>query len=317
MAIGGYFELELNRCNHYPFDDLLHLNTGRNAFEYILRIRKYSKIYIPLFTCDVLLEPLEKLGLNYEFYDVNNQLEPIFDYSKLDETVAILVTNYFGLKTAFIKELSSTVQNLIIDNSQALFAPNGEEIDTFYSPRKFVGVPDGGFANCKIDDSIELQQDESHERFSHLLKRIDLSAEKGYTDFQQNDQSLIGKPIMKMSNLTKKLLKSIDFESIRKIRIENYNFLHSSLKKINLLSFSLMENDVPMVYPLLIENGNVLRAKLTENKIYTAIYWPSVLNWAASKENAYSLTKKIIALPIDQRYDEEDMCNILSIIENE
>ena len=49
-AIGGYFELELRKGKHYH-ENALRLNSARNAFEYILRVRNYKKIYIPYYTC--------------------------------------------------------------------------------------------------------------------------------------------------------------------------------------------------------------------------------------------------------------------------
>lgn len=66
-AIGGYFGLELNNKNEYH-SKAIRLNTGRNALEYILRTKKYHKIYLPYYTCKVLLEPIIKLNLLYEFY---------------------------------------------------------------------------------------------------------------------------------------------------------------------------------------------------------------------------------------------------------
>ncbi len=66
---------------------------------------------------------------------------------------------------------------------------------------------------------------------SHLLKRIDLSAEQGYTDFSENDKSLENQPIKRMSNLTERILSGIDYQSIKKQRKENFLFLHETLKK--------------------------------------------------------------------------------------
>ena len=73
--IGGYFGLELNNSEHYH-NDALRLNTARNCFEYVLRARQYKKVYIPYYTCEVMLEPINKLGLQYEFYQINELLEP-------------------------------------------------------------------------------------------------------------------------------------------------------------------------------------------------------------------------------------------------
>lgn len=75
-AIGGYFELELRKGEHYH-QDALRLNTARNCFEYILLARKYTKVYIPYYTCEVMLQPLHKLHIAYEFYHINESLEPV------------------------------------------------------------------------------------------------------------------------------------------------------------------------------------------------------------------------------------------------
>ncbi len=80
-SIGGYFELELpNTVNNWD-KDFIELNSARNCLEYILLARKSTKIYLAYYTCDVLLEPIKKLNINYEFYDIDFNLEPIFDYS--------------------------------------------------------------------------------------------------------------------------------------------------------------------------------------------------------------------------------------------
>ena len=58
-AIGGYFELELSKGEHYH-KGALRLNTARNCLEYIMLARKYAKIYIPYYTCEVMLQPFHK-----------------------------------------------------------------------------------------------------------------------------------------------------------------------------------------------------------------------------------------------------------------
>ncbi|MFN5704969.1 MAG: hypothetical protein ACK45U_03865, partial [bacterium] len=78
--IGGYFELELNRKSEYH-PEAIKLNTGRNALEYILRVRNYKKVYLPLYTCDAVLQPLKKLKIEFEFYNIDLQLNPVFDFS--------------------------------------------------------------------------------------------------------------------------------------------------------------------------------------------------------------------------------------------
>src|SRR5690606_12558742 len=144
--------------------EAIHLNTARNAFEYILRAQEYKKVYIPYYTCDVMLEPIKKLNLQHEFYHVDERFEPLFDYGNVAGEEAFLYTNYFGLKDGFISKLAPDCRNLIVDNSQALFADPIEGVDTFYSPRKFVGIPDGAYLYSNKKISQQLPKDVSHER---------------------------------------------------------------------------------------------------------------------------------------------------------
>ena len=95
-SIGGYNQLEIRKGEEYHCKgNVLRLNTGRNALELILRIRKYSKIYIPYYSCDAILEPIIKLGLTYEFYSINKYLEPLFDYNCINTNECFLYINYF------------------------------------------------------------------------------------------------------------------------------------------------------------------------------------------------------------------------------
>ena len=105
--IGGYFELELRQGGHYH-KDALRLNTARNSFEYVLRARHCRKVYVPHYTCEVLLEPINKLGIDVLFYAVNEALEPV-KLPVLEEGEAFLYTNYFGLKQHCVRGEVNTV----------------------------------------------------------------------------------------------------------------------------------------------------------------------------------------------------------------
>lgn len=39
------------------------------------------------------------------------------------------------------------------------------------------------------------------------------------------------------------------------------------------------------------------------NKIFVASYWPNVLDWAKADSFEHNLTKNMIAVPVDQRYN--------------
>ena len=311
-AIGGYFELELRYGQEYHMN-ALHLNTARNCLEYIILARKYTKIYIPYYTCEVILQPLLKHNIEYEFYHIDLNLEPI-KLPKLNESEGFLYTNYFGLKQGCVEKLSSVYGNqLIVDNSQSFFSPRIDGIDTFYSARKFFGVPDGSYLYTDSKLEVVLEQDKSYIRMQHLLQRIDESAEKAYILFRQNDDSLDNQPIKLMSRLTERILKDIDYQNVKNRRIENFQYLHKALSNTNILNLELQNYFVPMVYPYLTNDTNI-RKRLIENKVFVAKYWPNVLEWCDRNTLENELTENIIPIPIDQRYNNDDMNRILQFI---
>jgi hypothetical protein len=309
--IGGYFELETSAGREYH-SGLLKLNTGRNGLEYILRVRKYTKVYIPYYTCDVILEPFKKLNIEHAFYHIDEQLDPILDF-KINENEALLYTNYFGLKGPTVERLAGEGHNLIIDNAQAFYDPPLKGIDTFYSPRKFFGVPDGAYVSIDKTLNEDFKQDSSIDRFSHLLKRVELGAEAGYADFRQNDKDLEGQPIKRMSSLTQKLLASLDYGTIAKKRKENFQIMHNGLAPQNKLAVDLHPGAVPMVYPLFVPKPG-LRDFLIQNRIFVATYWPNVPDWTTKGQWENKLVQNLIALPIDQRYNSADMQRIIQLI---
>ena len=313
--IGGYFELGLRSGEHYH-QGALCLNSARSCFEYVLRARGYKKVYLPYYTCEIMVQPCRLLQVNYEFYHIDKQLEPIV-LPELKEDEAFLYTNYFGLKQQCVERLAQHYgSRLIVDNAQAFFASALQGIDTFYSPRKFLGVPDGGYLYCDASLDMELPQSVSYERMSHLLKRVDLGAEAAYGDFKMHDESLSQQPVMKMSVLTEKILESIDYQLVKEKRCRNYRYLDEALGKDNGLTLELSEEAVPMVYPFLPLDAD-LKKKLIDNKIFVATYWPNVLDWCVEQDWEYKLTQQACFLPVDQRYGEEEMLRILNLIVKE
>lgn len=314
IPVGGYFSLEIPQYEEYH-KDAIRLNTGRNCLEYILRARKYRKVYIPYYTCDVILEPFLKLNIPYEYYHINIHLELAEDI-QLCEGEALIYTNYYGLKQRYTEILSQRYgQQLIVDNTQAFYAKPIYGIDTFYTCRKFFGVPDGAYlyTDKLLDDSF--LQDESYDRCASLLKRLDIGPESGYQDFRDVSKSLIGQPIKRMSKLTQRMMQGIDYAAVAQRRRDNYEILQKVLDEKNNLELPLKEDAVPMVYPYFVPiNG--LREKLIANKIFVARYWPKVLEWANPDDIDYQLAYKMQPLPIDQRYGDEEMNYIISKIQN-
>ena len=319
-AIGGYFGMEelSGNFNSFIHEDGVLLNLGRNAFRYILLSLpdEVENLYIPYYTCPVVWEHLFFSGKVY-FYRIDINLEMAEDI-ELGEHDYIVVNNYFGIKDLYVAQLSKKYGNhLIIDNAQAFFAPVLPDIYAFYSPRKFFGVPDGGVAYvANHANKVRCEeQDDSSDRLRHLQLRREKGAEVGFATYQQNEGKLDKLPMKLMSDYTHEVLRGIDYAEAIKKRRTNYKMLHEVLGDLNALPLPLMDSFAcPMVYPFMPKDGNTnLRKQLQEQRIYTATYWPNLaeMNHGTLEEH---LAQTLIPLPIDQRYGETEMQEMINAV---
>lgn len=316
--------------NSFIHENGILLNLGRNAFKYILRAipDRVNKLYMPYYTCPVMwhgLTLIEQSSIinnssiikGLYFYRIDENFE-IAEDIKLGEHDYIVVNNYFGIKDQYIEQLSKKYGNhLIVDNAQAFFAPVIPDTYAFYSPRKFFGVPDGGVAYVANDANPVRckEQDDSSERLKHLELRKEQGAEAGFATYQSNEAKLDKLPMKLMSDYTHEVLRGIDYAEAIEKRRTNYKILHDALGDMNALALpSTNSFECPMVYPFIPKKCDIdLRKMLQEQRIYIATYWPNLakLNYDTLEE---CLAKKIIALPIDQRYNKEDMKRIIESI---
>ena len=68
------------------------------------------------------------------------------------------------------------------------------------------------------------------------------------------------------------------------------------------------------MYPLYINNGNEIKKKLQERKIYVPTLWPDVYKLCDKTETEYQMAENIIPIPVDQRYNVDDMKYIVNEI---
>ena len=53
---------------------------------------------------------------------------------------------------------------------------------------------------------------------------------------------------------------------------------------------------------------------MQEKKIYIPTLWPSVFDFSKANDAEYFMAENILPLPIDQRYEEEDMDFIIAAL---
>lgn len=311
--IGGYFGLELkNKGEYYP--DAIKLNSGRNCFKYIIISQNISKVYLPYYIDMGMKEDSIRELTKIEFYHINQNFE-IEEDIKLKKNEKLLYVNYYSLKNKYIKKLIDIYgTQLIIDNTQSFFSPPEEGIDTIYSlDSKFFGVQSGGYLFTKNLLNIELEQDYSYDRITHLIGRLDKSAKDFYDEYKISMKKRYNQPIKHMSKLTEHILQSIDYDHIKMVREKNFNYIHNYLKNRNELILDQFNISGPFTYPFLIKKDG-MREILIENRIYIPTYWQYLLDIEGPNEWEKKLSKYLLPIPIDQRYNLNDMQRIISIL---
>ena len=302
--IGGFLELELNHGLEFHGQGIA-LNSGRNCLRYLIRARHIKKIWLPKLLCSAISDTCAKEKTEIYYYSVDRNLRPVLTEISNREDWVYLINFYGQYSRDEIVAYAKKYRNLIIDNVQAFYTNPVEGLDTIYTCRKFFGVPDGGYLYTDSNLSEMLQKDESYGRLTFLAGRLERSADEFYSAYRENEQLIDSLPILKMSTVTQNILRGIDYEHIKKVREQNFKYLHQRLKQFNQLEICIP--DGPYMYPLLIKGGAKIRMKLQEKKIYIPTLWPNVLDSLTDEEVEYILAKNILPLPCDQRYGLQDM----------
>lgn len=316
-AIGGYFELELplprEVCRHL---EAPAFQSARAALYALLQTAspRPERLWLPSYICDAMLMPAWQAGIKVSFYGVDRNFE-IEEGLMLQQGEWLLYVNYFGICADQVKDtLSRFPKNqVIVDGSQAWFAQPADCLANIYSPRKFFGVPDGGIIYSNIvRDEDYLLDGGSLERASHLLKRLAQGPEFGYAAYQAAEASLAVLDPRRMSLMTRRLLESVDIQNAYDIRNENFARIHRQLQSCNPLNIP-QKVDGPLCYPFF-SDDETLRERLLDGRIFVPNYWKDVLKRVSPDSIEAAMVKKIIPLPIDQRYGAQDMDKILEIV---
>ncbi len=320
VIMGGFFGLELapgRDCPHPESEYCAYVSSGRAAFASLLQAypAPLRRVWLPHFTCDTVLEPLARLGLAAARYSCTEQLTPLLPglYEPGD---AVLLTDYFGLTTSAVAlattELQAQSIPVFVDATTAFFTEPLPGVPTFYSPRKFMGVADGGMACAPYALPLPPEQDSSLMRSRVLLERLERGALAALPASEVAENDLHAAP-RRMSPLTRTLLRHMDYPAMAEARCRNYRHLHAALADLNHLALPDKPPSAPMCYPFVSAIPG-LRDALIDAGIALPLFWPEVLEACEPDSTESRLARRLLPLPLDQRYGEADMERLLRLI---
>lgn len=307
--MGGYLPLELERGREYfrdiPVEQLRRLNSGRTAVWYAVRSCTPGRVFVPHFCAPAVAQAVQEAGAEAVFYGIDEAFAPA-DLCP-GEGDAVLLVNYYGLLDEPIRHYveAHPGQTVLIDNAGAFFCPPilRDNVYNIYSCRKFIGVPDGAYLIGGPLAELELEEDYSAERSGFLLHSFEQGTSGAYQMSLDNERALAQRRA-RMSELTLRLLDSVDYERLRQARRDNYQRLHELLGEKNRLKLEL-GTCAPQYYPFLWDMG--LRERLVRQRVYLPVLWRKCLTpeFSGTVEQRYG--SQVCCLPIDQRYGAEDM----------
>lgn len=311
--IGGFLEFDVNGEGSPYHTEALALTSGRACMSFIMSKIQPTKIYLPYYICNTVLESINAFDVPYQFFEIDKDL---FPKRKIDLAGGeyIVGVNYYGTNSVLIDRLYEAFGNkLIVDNSQSYYSRQYKDCWSFNSARKFFGVPDGAYLYGPDLQTKEVLPANTEVSYEHLLSRLAGAGIAAYHQYQNNEAGFTAK-ILGMSEITQKLLSHTNHEEAAKKRIENYNVLESLLGKMNIRPETLNAGDIPLCYPFY-PGKDLDRSELISERIYVPYFWQDKRDNCLEEyifEN--QLVENMMPLPIDQRYNEDDMKHMADIL---
>lgn len=353
--IGSNFDLNPNKklegisnidLSSYGLEgtDSVLLSTGRSAISIVLDEieRRNPNIHmialIPPFTCHTVIDPFINKGYKVVAYSVDKYLR--VDIEKFREELiaskasVVLIHRYFGFDTLrgfeqVVNEYQAKGIIFFEDKTQCLYSDQ-TNLNTDYvvgSFRKWAGLPDGGYAICRegylngkpthYDEELtERKLRASYWKYEYLHdgrgEKQQFLHEYGVAEQILDKQD----KYYKISPASESVQTSLDLDDLKERRKRNYAFVYERLKDIfRIITPELSNGDVPLYLAISTQKRMELQTYLRDRKIYAPIVWPKAGYCPSICEVAEAIYDTVLCLPIDQRYDLDDMSRMVSSVE--
>ena len=314
-SIGGFLPLELAPAGEPYHAHAVALTSGRAAWHAILRTCRPSRVLLPFYVCDAVLQPLAVTRTPYAFYSITGSFRPDPDQAPAPGEL-LLVVNYFGVMAPAMDAcVDGLPDRVVVDDTQAFFRRSRPDAWSFNSVRKFFGVPDGAFLYGPARPMPDLPPSDLAD-CDHLLTRLAGDDREAWEQFKRHE-ARIGVEPHAMSVVTMRLLGAVDLPGARRRRQSNFETLHGQLGTVNTIEIPLdrVAGDGPLCYPFL-PPVEVERAELARLGVFVPRFWPEIEHRGRGGfERERLIARRLLPLPIDQRYGSDDMERVCRVLQ--
>jgi hypothetical protein len=332
--IGGFFGLELPPAPAgtalagfwgMPPDPALTYSNGRSALAALIASVKPPKLWLPAYLCRSLVEAAQAAHTTVGYFAVDDSLHP--DTPFLDSAARcgemILAVDYFGQPPGaeFLDFARRRGDLLFVEDASQAFDTGAPQWGRWClrSPRKLVGVPDGGFLcpAAGIQDAERSVAAADLSPYQAACLRFEDEHEQANASWHAANQRREAAECVarrRMSRLSRELLRRLPVEPIAARRRANFRILAGTLDKL-MFPPVRQASFVPFGFPVRVarELRFGLCANLAAKGIFPAIHWsdlPSPPTFGA----AHGLASELLTLPCDQRYEPDAMLRMADIV---
>lgn len=327
--IGGEFEIDLStqRQDFVEQPDTYYYASGRAALYQIVKSLNVKRVWLPDYLCISVVDAVKKADVDYVFYELDDNLEPILNTLNPSEFDAILLINYYGLKDLSVIEAKFSEMFpytvLLEDDVQAYFEFDKRDnryIDyRFTSLRKTFAVPDGGLVYTKHRMPVASEQNSfSPYKFDAGMmkarRKIESIDDSKYLALFEKGEELIDDNYVSVMSLDSRMLfAGVNADAVSRKRKENSTFLLTGLEELGIKTILSVPHDkTPLFIPVYLENRNEVRKRMFANEIYCPVHWP--LDGMNLKKGT-ELAEHELSLIVDQRYSIENLGIMLDILQ--
>lgn len=329
--IGGFLPLaidELPAAADTPWErwtrdarSVLSFHNARSALVWLLRRKSIGRIWLPAYLCPEIASAVRGAGIDLAFYGVGDRLAP--DAAGLDARLrrgeAALGVDYFGAppRQDFLALVAARSDVLWIeDRAQALDPGTSWGDWLLYSPRKLLGVADGGLL-VSHRETLSAPEQPAAEELAFMmpaLERFEDAAEARHRAWYKRyraAEDAICVSLQSMSRLTQALLRRLDFPAIAAARRRNAAQLSRAFAAIARPPLGLSSGAVPFGVPVGTGDAASVSARLAERGLFCARHWPALACSAEEFPDEHRLARSLLTLPCDQRYGEAEMARLV------
>ena len=311
------------------------LNSGRNAIREIIDFENIEKVYLCAFNCESVIEPFIEKNVEIIFFSIDkyfNIKENFVEKLKNKGKIAIYLQNYFcNYELDELKARLRKLENVTIieDITHCLLDDRAFQYSDYYlgSIRKWAGTGEGGFIICdkalppfknNDKDIIKAIETASLMQLQYIKNRNDELKQNYRSKLEEAEELFRYKETQIIAEESKNIIDNTDFLYIKQKRIENFGYLVNKMRKIQFIELpfmSLNDNSTPLYLPFFAKCRDRLQRFLFDYDIYLPIIWPKFSAIEITDNDVNYIYDNILCIPVDQRYDFEDMDKIVAAIE--